>query len=84
MVKGHYFAHLDPQGHMIWDTIAKDGYYYRYAGENLAKNFGTDTKALNEAWVNSPAHYANIVKSQYTEMGVGISGRYVVVIFGAK
>ncbi|HVH76560.1 MAG TPA: CAP domain-containing protein [Stellaceae bacterium] len=68
MARNGYFAHVSPGGKTPWDWLQQSGYNYKYAGENLAVNFG-DTEALQEAWMNSPTHKENILKPQYTEVG---------------
>jgi uncharacterized protein YkwD len=75
-----YFAHVSPDGHNHQYWIEQAGYVPTYSGENLAIDFSTvqDTIA---AFVASPTHYANIVKPQYTETGIAVSGSYVVQIF---
>lgn len=72
MVKNNYFAHNSPDGKAPWYWIDKAGYKYEYAGENLAVNF-TESEDVVNAWMNSPTHRANIVKSNYTEIGTGIA-----------
>jgi len=67
-----YFAHIDPDGNAPWYWLDKVGYEYGYAGENLAVNF-TDSEDVEEAWMNSPTHRANIVKPQYSRVGFGIA-----------
>jgi len=67
-----YFAHVDPDGNAPWYWLEKAGYEYSYAGENLAVNF-TDSEDVEEAWMNSPTHRANIVKPQYSRVGFGIA-----------
>jgi hypothetical protein len=67
-----YFAHVDPEGRQPWYWFDKAGYDYTYAGENLAVNF-TDSEDVEEAWMNSPTHHANIVKEQYTRIGIGVA-----------
>lgn len=67
-----YFAHVDPEGRQPWYWMDKVGYDYSYAGENLAVNF-TDSEDVQKAWMNSPTHHANIVKSQYTRVGFGVA-----------
>jgi hypothetical protein len=65
-----YFAHVDPEGRAPWYWLDKAGYSYSYAGENLAVNFN-DSEDVETAWMNSPTHRANIVKQQYTRIGIG-------------
>ena len=67
-----YFSHTAPDGTLPWYWFDKVGYKYTYAGENLAVDF-TDSKDVEDAWIQSPTHYANIIKPQYTRMGVGVS-----------
>jgi hypothetical protein len=76
MAANGYFAHVSPTGKTPWYWLQKVGYQYSYAGENLAVNFD-DSKAVEDAWMASPTHHANIVKPQYTHVGYGIaSGVY--------
>jgi uncharacterized protein YkwD len=67
-----YFSHVDPSGNAPWMWFKKVGYYYWSAGENLAINFD-DAQTLNNAWMNSPLHKANIVNSSYSRIGIGIA-----------
>ena len=65
-----YFAHVSPDGKTPWYWLDAVGYKYTYAGENLAINF-TDSSDVETAWMNSPEHHANIVKPEYTQIGIG-------------
>lgn len=84
-----YFAHYSPGGISPWFWFDQAGYTYVHAGENLAVHF-SDSDEVVEAWMNSPTHRANIVNSNYTEIGIGIArGTYegyntvfVVQMFG--
>ena len=72
-----YFSHKSPRGTSPWHWFTSVGYYYTHAGENLAVNFD-DPSALERAWMASPAHRANIVRSIYAQVGVGVShGTYL-------
>jgi uncharacterized protein YkwD len=64
-----YFSHNSPDGKTPWYWFAQAGYDYAAAGENLAVNF-TDSKDVTEAWMHSPAHRANIMSGNYTEIGI--------------
>jgi len=89
MARVGYFSHVGPDGKAPWSWIAEAGYTYSYAGENLAVRF-TDSSQVVRAWMESPTHRANIVKTSYKEIGVGVAdgvyeGRpatYVVQYFG--
>lgn len=67
-----YFAHVDPEGRQPWYWLQQAGYEYTYAGENLAVNF-TDSRDVQQAWMNSPTHHANIVKAEYSRIGIGVA-----------
>lgn len=85
---GH-FDHVGPDGSEPWDRGRAEGYRYRAYGENIAE--GQDTvKAVMDAWVHSPGHYANLIGRQFTHLGVGHAvsdtgeyGDYWVQNFGA-
>lgn len=71
MFKNNYWSHYAPDGTSPWDFIRGEGYEYSYAGENLAKGFTTSYDAV-KAWIASPTHKANILSSQYSEVGFAI------------
>lgn len=76
MANNGYFAHTSPDGKTPWYWLNQVGYNYSMAGENLAVNF-FESRDVAEAWMNSPTHRANIVKKNYTEIGIGVaSGVY--------
>lgn len=90
MAEKGYFAHVSPDGTTPWYWIIREEYLYVYAGENLAVNFD-ESEDVVEAWLASPTHRFNIMKRQYTDIGIGIAtgtykGReatFVVQMFGA-
>lgn len=72
MAAKSYFAHISPEGRTPWSWLQDVNYVYEYAGENLAVNF-SDSKYVTNAWMKSPTHAANILKSEYTEIGTGVA-----------
>jgi uncharacterized protein YkwD len=84
-----YFAHTSPQGLTPWYWFQQVGYSFDYAGENLAVNF-SDSKDVTTAWMNSPEHRANILNTDFTQIGIataqgiynGQSTTFVVEEFG--
>jgi len=72
MIKNNYFAHTSPKGITPWYWFEQVGYKYLYAGENLAMGF-TDAETVNNAWLNSPGHRANILNKNYKEFGTAIA-----------
>ena len=71
MFNKNYWAHFAPDGKTPWDFILNCGYNYEYAGENLAKNFLFSDGVVG-AWMNSPSHRDNILKSNYTDVGFAV------------
>ncbi|MEN9341957.1 MAG: hypothetical protein RIQ54_213 [Candidatus Parcubacteria bacterium] len=89
MAQNGYFAHTSPAGITPWHWLSLAGYNYATAGENLAVNFINSTD-VQDAWMKSPSHRANIINSEFTEIGVATAvgtyeGReavFVVQFFG--
>ena len=86
-----YWSHVSPVGTQPWYFITNAGYSYRYAGENLARDFA-DSDSIVKAWMASPTHRENLLSSRYQDMGLAIvdgklGGRettLVVQMFGTK
>lgn len=72
MILRGYFSHNSPEGLAPWLWLDQVGYNYQYAGENLAIHFNESVDVVR-AWVASPKHYENLVKPEYTEMGIGVA-----------
>ncbi len=78
MVANSYFAHEGLGGSDIKDRIGATGYIPSNArwviGENLAWGTGAlaTPKAIVNAWMNSEGHRANVLHSDYREIGFGI------------
>lgn len=58
-------------------------------GENVAYGYRTGRSVVDEGWMNSPGHRANILNPAYRLMGIGArkghDGRwYVAQVFGRK
>lgn len=69
MASKSYFAHTNPEGKQFWAWFRENGYNYLYAGENLAVNF-SDSEEVDQAWMNSPGHRANLLNGKFTEVGI--------------
>lgn len=91
MFARNYWAHVSPVGTQPWYFITSAGYSYRYAGENLARDF-SDPQSVVRAWMDSPSHRENILNPKYQDIGLAIidgklEGRettLVVQMFGTK
>lgn len=90
MAEKSYFAHTSPEGLTPWHWFDLAGYNYLYAGENLAVNFNR-SEDVNNAWMESPLHRANILSGNFTEIGIstaegiykGKKTTFVVQMFGS-
>ena len=71
MFNMQYWAHDAPDGTTPWHWFSVAGYNYQSAGENLAKNFTTDSSAV-AAWMASPSHRANILNTSYQDVGFAV------------
>jgi len=65
-----YFSHTTPEGNSPLYFISQAGYHYQNAGENLGLNY-PDAQALETGWMDSTEHRANVLRSVFTEAGVG-------------
>ncbi len=91
MLAKEYWAHISPDGNQPWKFFADVGYKYRYAGENLARDF-SDPKSVVEAWMSSSSHKENLLSPKYKDIGVavvegnlaGVDTTIVVQFFGSK
>lgn len=71
MFAKNYWAHNSPDGLTPWVFIKGAGYNYIYAGENLARGFGSATDVVN-AWMASPEHRENLLSGNYREVGFAV------------
>lgn len=81
MIKRDYFSHYDPDGQSPFERMQKQEISFNYAGENLA--FNESVLAAQQAFMHSPVHKANILNTNYTQVGIGVvkgpAGRVYVV-----
>ena len=91
MMARNYWAHNAPDGTTPWHFFNEVGYSYRYAGENLARDF-TQSEDIVDAWIASSSHRENLLSQRYEDIGVavvegnlkGINTILVVQMFGTK
>ncbi|WP_416966555.1 CAP domain-containing protein [Streptomyces sp. 4F14] len=82
-----FYSHTSPEGTQPWDRAAAAGSAKRSIGENIACGQRSAAEVV-EGWMNSPGHRANILKADFTHLGVGFagggpSGTYWTQLFGA-
>ena len=91
MLTNNYWSHIAPDGTEPWKFFLDSGYRYRYAGENLARDFSDSSSAIS-AWMASPSHKDNMLSGKYKEIGVavvegdlnGVETTIIVQLFGAQ
>lgn len=91
MLADDYWAHVAPDGTEPWKFFTDAGYKYRYAGENLARDFSNTNSAI-DAWMASPTHKENMLSSKYKEIGIavvegdlaGVDTTIIVQLFGTR
>jgi uncharacterized protein YkwD len=66
-------SHTGSDGSSMTDRLARVGYAYRSAGENVAAGYGTAASVM-DGWMNSPGHKANILNCGFKEIGIGLAG----------
>lgn len=70
MIERGFFSHYTPEGQSPFDRMKAAGIAYTYAGENLAIN--NSVQAAEKAFMNSAGHRANILNTNYTQIGIGV------------
>jgi uncharacterized protein YkwD len=70
MTKTGHYDHQGPDGRLPWDRMKAAGYQYQSAAENIAMGYG-DVEAVMQAWIDSPAHYSNLVEPGFVHVGFG-------------
>lgn len=70
MIDKGYFSHQSPTYGSPFDMMKNAGISYRWAGENIA-GAGSVDRAHN-GLMNSEGHRANILKSDFTHIGIGV------------
>jgi len=71
MLKRRYFSHISIDGISPFDRIRAAGINYNLAGENLA--ISNSVESAMSALMKSEKHKANILSSQFNEIGIGIA-----------
>lgn len=65
------FSHTRPNGNDCFSVFKEFGVEYYAAGENIAMGYQT-AESVMEAWMNSPGHRANILRTYFTGVAVGV------------
>lgn len=70
MAQNNYFSHQSPTYGSPFDMMKHFGIKYTQAGENIASGQRTPAEVM-QSWMNSSGHRANILKPDFTHIGVG-------------
>jgi uncharacterized protein YkwD len=92
MMERHYFDHVAPDGTSPFAAAERHGYAYTAIGENLAVGYRS-AAAVVDGWMSSPGHRANLLGTQYDDVGLaivesspieGYRGPLVVAMYGRR
>ncbi|MFN3431454.1 MAG: CAP domain-containing protein [Candidatus Sericytochromatia bacterium] len=72
MATRNYFSHTDPDGNSPFYWLKQYGISYTTAGENIAMG-QTSAASVMSGWMNSSGHKANILKTSYGKIGIGVA-----------
>lgn len=74
MAQENFFSHTSPDGTTPAQRVGSAGILFRVVGENLfqSTNLPNPSERSVEGWMNSQGHRENILRSVYTQTGVGI------------
>jgi uncharacterized YkwD family protein/spore coat assembly protein SafA len=70
MAQKNYFSHTSPTYGSPFDMMKQFGISFRTAGENIATGQRTAQEVM-DSWMKSQGHRENILKSDFTHIGVG-------------
>ncbi len=75
-----YFSHISPEGLTPFDRIRQANIGFLIAGENLA--LAPTVATAHNGLMNSPGHRANILRSQFGKVGIGVmdGGSYGLIV----
>lgn len=80
MNNNQYFSHTSPTYGSPFDMMKQYGIQFSYAGENIAMGQQSPDQVMQD-WMNSQGHRENILKSEYTTIGVAYYNGYWVQEF---
>ena len=80
MYEKGFLSHKGSNGLYVDDRLYTVHYFWVACGENVAYGALYEDEVMEE-WMKSPGHCANIMKSEYTEMGAWQSGLYWAQVF---
>ena len=79
----NFFAHFSKEGHNIGERLAKVGYNWMIAGENLGEGQESFDEVLDD-WIKSYSHCTMLMHPNVTEMAIARVDKYWVQHFGKQ
>jgi len=72
-----FFSHFSSDGTGLGQRVTKEGYSWKYVGENIAFGYPSLEEVM-QGWVDSPGHCRNLMSVNFTEIGlVELDGYWV-------
>jgi uncharacterized protein YkwD len=65
----NYFDHVSADGRDLADRVNATGYTWNTLGENIAAGYSSVNNVM-DGWLTSPGHCANLMRPEFTEIGV--------------
>lgn len=70
MANNNFFDHTGSDDQSVGSRATQAGYTWSSVGENIAAGVSlSSVGAVVQAWIDSPGHCANLMRSNYTELG---------------
>ena len=75
-----FMSHTGSDGSSLRQRVEREGYAWSRVGENVAWGYGSP-EAVMVGWLSSPGHCANIMRPEYTVIGLGLAGTHWTQVF---
>ncbi len=66
-----FFSHTGSDGSSVGDRVSVQGYAWSWVGENIFAGGSASPQSAFNWWMNSAPHRANLLNSNYTDIGIG-------------
>ena len=75
-----FMSHTGSDGSTLSERVEREGYAWTRLGENVAWGY-TTPESVMAGWLTSPGHCANLMRTDYTELGLGREGNHWTQVF---
>ncbi len=66
-----FFSHTGSDGSSVRDRVSAQGYAWSWVGENIFAGGSASPQSAFNWWMNSAPHRANLLHTNYTDIGIG-------------